>query len=366
MTGLGRAALPAQFSIRALPGRITFALGRGAQALAEEVAALELSRALVIAAPPERELAERLAASCSDRVVGWLDDVRPHVPVEVAESARAAARRHDADALISVGGGSTTGLAKAIALELELPIIAVPTTYAGSEVTPVWGMTEGGVKTTGRSPSVLPRAVIYDAELTRTLPLQVAGPSAINAIAHCVESLYAPGANPLTSLIATEGIGQLAAGARGLLAGGDEAEARAQLLYGAYLAGRVFAEAGSSIHHTICHVLGGRFDLPHAPTHAAVLPAVMSHLQSEMAQTMDEVADAMGEGSKSGAQAVFDLSHQLTRAPGLREFGLGRDDLPEAVELVTRRLASSPRPLASEAVAAILDSAWAGDRPPGR
>lgn len=358
--------LPAEFSIRALPGRITFAPGRGAQALAEEVAALGLSRALVIAAPPERELAERLTAPCPDRVVGWLDDVRPHVPVEVAESARAEARRQDADALISVGGGSTTGLAKAIALELDLPIVAVPTTYAGSEVTPVWGMTEGGVKTTGRSPSVLPRAVIYDAELTRTLPLQIAGPSAINAIAHCVEALYAPGANPLTSLIATEGIGQLAAGARALLAGTDEAKAREQLLYGAYLAGRVFAEAGSSIHHAICHVLGGRFDLPHAPTHAAVLPAVMSHLQFEMGQTMDEIAEAMGEGSKSGAQAVFDLSHELTGAPGLGRLGLSREDLPESVELVTRRLSTTPRPLASDAVAAILDRAFAGERPPGR
>src|SRR4051812_8695464 len=176
------------FTYDALPGRVVFGAGTSRRVLAAEIQRLEATRVLVVAAEPERALAQELVAPLGERVAGWFSKVRAHVPVEVAESARALARSAGADALLSIGGGSTTGTAKAIALEQGLPIVAVPTTYAGSEMTPVWGMTEARRKTTGRDSRVLPKVVVYDPELTVSLPASITGPSAMNAVAHCVEA----------------------------------------------------------------------------------------------------------------------------------------------------------------------------------
>src|SRR3989441_6648884 len=200
------------FTYDALPGRVIFGPAGSRQRLAEEVDRLGARRVLLIATERERELAEELWVPLGDRIVGVFIDIRPHVPVEVAEEARELVRRLKADCLLSIGGGSTTGTAKAIALAEPLPIVAVPTTYAGSEMTPVWGLTQGQRKTTGISRDVLPQVVVYDPELTFSLPGFITGPSAMNAMAHCVEAFYAPGANPITSLMAEEGIGALAHG----------------------------------------------------------------------------------------------------------------------------------------------------------
>src|SRR3954447_18323597 len=221
------------FTYDAPPGRVVFGAGASRRLLAGEVDRLGASRVLLLPPQQERRLAAEVSAGFRERVVGVFTDVRPHVPVEVADGARAAAREARADALLSIGGGARTRTAKAGALETALPVIAVPTTYAGSEVTPVWGMTEGRRKTTGTDRRVLPRVVVYDPDLTITLPTAITGPSAMNAIAHCVEAFYAPGAKPITDLVAEEGIRALAGGVPVAVQRPQDRGGRSETLYGA-------------------------------------------------------------------------------------------------------------------------------------
>src|SRR4051812_13097136 len=198
------------FTYEPLPSRVVFGAG-SLDRLPEEVARLGVAKALVLSTPEQRPMAEEVARRLGDRAAGVYDRAVMHVPVETARAARDHAASVGADACVAVGGGSTVGLGKAIALEFGLPIIAVPTTYAGSEMTPIWGLTEAGVKKTGRDARVLPRTVVYDPLLTLTLPPGLSGTSGINSIAHCVEALYSESANPVTSLMAEEGIRALAA-----------------------------------------------------------------------------------------------------------------------------------------------------------
>jgi maleylacetate reductase len=353
------------FTYEALPGRVVFAAGAARRSLSGELEQLDGTRVLVVAAEPERALAEELARPLGDRVVAWFDGVRPHVPVEVATAATALAREVAADCLLTVGGGSTTGTAKAVALETGLPILAVPTTYAGSEMTPVWGLTEGGRKTTGRSPAVLPRTVVYDPELTFTLPAAITAASGMNALAHCVEAFYAPGRNPITSLMAEEGIRALAAGIPAAVEQPEQLEARATSLYGAYLAGSAYAVAGSGLHHKICHVLGGAYNLPHAETHSVVLPHVTRFEQPALPEPMARVAAALGAGrGDSAAGALYGLAKRLGLPLGLREIGMPGEGIEPVVPLIFDAApADNPRPVDPDGVRAILEAAYAGTPP---
>jgi maleylacetate reductase len=287
--------------------------------------------------------------------------------VEVAERARETARAADADLVVSIGGGSTTGTAKAIALELGTPIAAVPTTYAGSEVTPIWGLTEAGRKQTGRSLAVLPKLVLYDPELTVSLPPQVTGPSGLNAIAHCIEAFYAPAANPITSLIAEEGIRLLAAGLPVAVAAPDDLDARGLMLLGAYLAGSSFAVAGSGLHHKICHALGGAFDLPHAETHGVVLPQVLAFNEPALGQSAARIRTALGaEAGESGALATFDLLEEVGAPTSLAAIGLPEGGIEQVLdEIVAASPAGNPRPVERDDVEALLLAAYEGRRPQG-
>ena len=258
-----------------------------------------------------------------------------------------APRRHgrwpaipDADAVVTFGGGSATGLGKAIALEIPLPILGVPTTYAGSEMTPIWGLTEGARKQTGRDPRVQPATVVYDPVLTLSLPPSIAGPSGMNALAHCAEALYAPGANPITSLMAEEGIRALATGLPQVVAAPDDLDARGAVLVGAYLAGASFGAAGSGVHHKICHVLGGAYDLPHAELHAVVLPHALALMAPLEPVALDRIAAAMGEPDVPGA--LFDLDRRLGIPKSLVEIGMEPDSLDEATDLVADATATGP------------------------
>ncbi|HEX4752158.1 MAG TPA: maleylacetate reductase [Solirubrobacterales bacterium] len=353
-----------QFFFEALPGRVVFGPGSARRELADAVAALGAQRLLLIAAAPEAALADELAAPLGERVVGRFDGVRPHVPVEVGVAAVAAARAAGADAVLSVGGGSTTGTAKAVARETGLPIVAVPTTYAGSEMTPVWGSTEGGTKTTGRDLQVLPRLVVYDPELTFSLPAAITAASGMNALAHCVEALYAPGRNPVTSLIALEAIGALARALPGAVAAPEDVGARSEALYGAYLAGSAFAVAGSGLHHKICHALGGAFDLPHAETHSVVLPHVVAFQQPAAAAAMDRVATALGAAPGGAATALYDLAAGLEVPLSLAAIGMPADGIEPVVDPIVAAVpADNPRPVDADDVRRILTSAYAGERP---
>lgn len=347
-----------EFTYDALPVRVVFAAGAARTRLAAEVERLGGRRVLLVAGPAEQALARTFTAPFAERIAGTFRGVRPHVPVAVAEAARDAAATARADLVLSIGGGSTTGTAKAVALTTGLPVLAVPTTYAGSEVTPVWGLTEGARKTTGTDMRVLPRCVVYDPELTRTLPVELSVASGLNAVAHCVEAFWAPRRNPVSSLLAEEGLRALGRGLPAVVADPDDPAARADLLYGAHLAGTAFAGAGSGLHHTICHVLGGTYDLPHALTHAVVLPHVLAFHAPALPDVSRRIGRALG-GSDDGVRALRDLTRSLGVPPGLRDLGLQEEQVEHAVDLVTAP-ADTPRPLDRAGTRALLRAAWSG------
>jgi alcohol dehydrogenase class IV len=347
------------FHYDALPGRVVFGAGAARRELAAEVERMDAHRVLLVATESEEPLARELAAPLGERVVAVFTSVRPHVPLPVAEAARALALSVRADAVLSVGGGSTTGTAKAVALTTGLPILAVPTTYAGSEVTPVWGLTEDAHKTTGTDPVVLPRTVIYDAELTVSLPAELSAASGLNALAHCVEAFWAPRRNPISSLAAEEGIRALAAGLPTMHTDPADLAAREQLLYGAYLAGSAFAAAGSGLHHKICHALGGAYDLPHAQTHAIVLPEVLAFNGPAAPDALARIGRALDTRDPVGGLRA--LSHQLGIPRGLRELGMTEDQIEHAAALVAPAVpADNPRPADEAAIREIIHAAWAG------
>ncbi|WP_204332231.1 maleylacetate reductase [Geodermatophilus sabuli] len=350
------------FTYQALPMRVRFGAG-AVRALPEEVAALGLSRVLVLCSPEQEETGRMVAGALGERSVGVLAEARMHVPVEVAGHARDVARELGADGCVAVGGGSAVGLGKAIALEHGLPVIAVPTTYAGSEMTPVWGLTEGGEKRTGRDVRVLPRSVVYDPELTLTLPAGLSATSGMNAIAHAVEGLYAPDATPIVSLMAEEGARALAGALPRVVADGTDLDARAEAQYGAWLCGAVLAATTMSLHHKLCHALGGTLDLPHAPTHTVVLPHALGFNQPAAPTAVAALSRALG-GVADPARELWALAGRLGAPRSLRELGMARDDVPRIAAAAVASPYANPRPVTREGVEALLEAAWAGEPPP--
>jgi alcohol dehydrogenase class IV len=287
-----------------------------------------------------------------------------HVPIEVAQAAREFAAATGADCCVAVGGGSTIGLGKAIALTSSLPIVAVPTTYAGSEMTRIYGLTEGGVKKTGRDARVLPRTVIYDPELLATLPAAVAGPSGLNAIAHCVEALYAVDANPIVSMMAEEGIRAIAAALPRAVERADDVEARGDVLYGAWLAGVALNGVSMAIHHKLCHTLGGSFDLPHADTHAVVLPYATAYNREAAPDAMARIRRALGGFDRGDAAAgLLALARAVGTRTTLDAIGMPADGLDRAADLAVRDPYWNPRPVERDAVRALLQRAFDGAEP---
>jgi maleylacetate reductase len=335
--------------------RVVFGADAGRTLLAAEVDRLGAQRVLLVAAPSARAQAAALTASLP--MAGAVDEVRMHVPVEVAAAARRRAGETGADLLLAVGGGSATGTAKAVAMTSGLPILAVPTTYAGSEVTPVWGLTEGGRKTTGVDVRVLPRTVVYDPSLTLTLPVGMSIASGLNALAHCVDSLWAPRVNPVDTALALEAAHALAEGLPLVYADPAGPDGRSSTLYGAYLGALAFAGAGSGLHHKICHVLGGAYDLPHAQTHAVVLPHVLAFNAPAAPQPVARLARAL---DASDASAALDKLYDVLGAPrSLRALGMPEDRLPEAAALIAEAAPpSNPRPVSEADALAILRAAF--------
>jgi maleylacetate reductase len=313
---------------------------------------------LVLSTPGQRGLAERVARLLGRCCPGIYDQALMHVPLETARAARAEAMRLEADCCVAIGGGSTVGLAKAIALELPLPILAVPTTYAGSEMTPIWGVTEGGVKKTGRDTRVLPRTVLYDPMLTLGLPPGVSGTSGVNAMAHCVEGLYSENANPIVSLMAEEGIRALGRSLPKVVRAPHDVDARTEALYGAWLGGSVLGAVGMALHHKLCHVLGGTFNLPHAETHAIVLPYVVAYNAAAAPEAMRRVAAALGVND--AARGLFDLVRSLGAKTALKDIGMPEDGIERATALATTNPYYNPAPIRAEAIRALLRAAYEG------
>jgi maleylacetate reductase len=349
------------FTYEALPARVIFGVG-SLERLSDEVARLGAERALVLCTPEQRGQAEDIARRLGPRCAGIYAQAVMHVPIESAREARAQARRLAADCAVAIGGGSTTGLAKAIALESPLPIVAIPTTYAGSEMTPIYGITEAGVKKTGRNPRVLPRTVIYDPTLTLSLPLGLSVTSAINAMAHCVEALYAQDANPITALTAEEGIRAIARGLPAVVQRPSDLDARGTVLYGAWLAGASLGAVGMALHHKLCHTLGGSFNLPHAETHTVILPHAVAYNAQAAPEAIGRVARALG--AADAATELFDLETRLGAPTALKGLGMKEGDLDEAARLATQSPYYNPRPISLDEIRKLLDDAFHGRRPP--
>jgi alcohol dehydrogenase class IV len=312
---------------------------------------------MVIAGTGAAALADSVTAGVP--VVVRHTEVAMHVPTDVADRAREVAEAHQVDVLVSVGGGSTTGLAKAVALTTGLPVVAVPTTYAGSEATSVWGLTEGSRKRTGTDPRVLPRAIVYDATLTLSLPVEMSVASGLNALAHCVDSMWAPRTDPIDHAIALEGIRALTEGLPRVVAAPHDVEGREQTLYGAYLAAVAFASAGSGLHHKICHVLGGMYNLPHAHTHAVVLPHVLALNAPAVPRLEQRMAVAFDARS-----ALVGLQRLRERVHALRYYGLLKEDIDPAVDAVLAAAPpDNPTPLTAANLERLLHAAWEGRQP---
>lgn len=355
-----------EFVYNAHASRVVF--GRGALAhLEREIDRLCARRALVLSTPGQRGQAERVAARLGARAAGVFARAVMHVPIETVREARAEARRLGADCTVAIGGGSTTGLGKAIALDSGLPILAIPTTYAGSEMTPIHGVTEAGLKKTGEDPRVLPRTVIYDPELTLSQPAARSVTSGMNAIAHAAEGLYARDGNPVTALIAEEGIRALAAALPAIRRAGDDLEARSEALYGAWLCGTVLGHVGMALHHKLCHTLGGSFHLPHAEVHTVVLPHAIAFNAAVAPEAMLRIRRALGAGgSRSAAAALFDLAHDNGAPVALRDIGMREADLERAATIAVKNPYWNPREIGPDSHAAILGllrDAFTGRRP---
>lgn len=351
-----------KFVYQSLPARVLFGAG-SIEALPAELDALGAVKVLVLSTEGQRRRIAPLIAGLGDRVAGVFDRAVMHVPVETRDAAAAEASRLGADACLAVGGGSTIGLAKALARALGLPVVAVPTTYSGSEMTTIWGLSEGGAKATGRDPAVLPRAVIYEPLLTLDLPPAVSATSGMNAVAHCVEGLYAENANPVTGWMAEEGIRALARALPGVVAAPRDLPARTEALYGAWLAGMVLGASSMALHHKLCHVLGGGFNLPHAETHTAVLPHVAAYNRAEAAEAMARVARALG--ADDAPAGLFALARKLGAEMALRDLGMAEKDLDRAAEMAVSNPYDNPRPVTREGVRALLDDAFFGRPPAG-
>jgi maleylacetate reductase len=348
------------FVYQSAPIRAVFGTGTLRQ-LPDELSRLGATRALVLATPRQKDLVASIREMIGDRFAGVFTGAVMHTPVEVTERAMETVNNVRADCLVAIGGGSTTGLGKAIALRTDLPQIVLPTSYAGSEMTPVIGQTSGGIKTTQSSPKILPEIVIYDVDLTMTMPPKLSATSGINAIAHAVEALYARDRNPVISLMAQESIRTLAHALPKICARPDDRAARTDALYGAWLSGICLGAVGMALHHKLCHALGGSFNLPHAETHTVILPHALAYNAPATPDAMTRIASALGV--PDAALGLYDLARKLGTPASLREIGMPESGIDQAADLAVKNPYWNPRTIEREAIRELIARAWRGDAP---
>lgn len=349
-----------EFTYQAFQARIVFGPGKVSE-LPSETEKLGASSVLVISTGSQRAVADAAIAALGTSFAARIDGAVMHVPRENVVSAVDLARQHNCDCVVAIGGGSAIGVAKGIALETGLPIIAVPSTYAGSEMTDIWGISEGDGKTTGRDTCVVPKTVIYDPDLTRGLPGRLAGPSGMNAMAHSVEALYAQNRNPVLSMIAETGIRSLASGLPAVCDGSAGDAQRGEALYGAFMCGLALATATMGIHHKLCHVVGGTFQMPHAETHTIILPHATHYNRDAAPEAMTAIARALGADSAAGG--LFDLAGKIGAPTALKILGFDEKNLDRAADIATASPYYNPRPVDRDGVRALLDDAYHGRRP---
>jgi maleylacetate reductase len=344
-----------------LPGvRLRFGPGIRHQ-VGEEMDSLGLSRALILTTPQQAETGAEFAQALGHKAAGVFSGAAMHTPTPISEEATALAQSLGADCLLAIGGGSTTGLGKAIALRTDLPQIVIPTTYAGSEATGILGQTENGRKTTITTPKVQPEVILYDAELVCTLPVAMTVTSALNAMSHAAEGLYAQNRSPFSTLMAIEGLRAFRDALPRVLDNPADLTARGETLYGAWLCGTVLGTVGMALHHKLCHTLGGSFDLPHAETHAIILPHGIAYNEVAAARELAPIADLFGAATPGLALHAF--ATRMGAPTALREIGMPEADLDRATDLATQNPYWNPRPVETQALRRLLQHAWDGREP---
>ncbi|PBK65917.1 iron-containing alcohol dehydrogenase [Armillaria solidipes] len=348
------------FVYNALPSRVVFGNGTLSQVV-QEITNLGCSKALILTTPRQVAQGERLKELVGDKTVGIYTNATMHTPTNVTDDAVAVVQKLGADVVVAVGGGSTIGLAKAIALRTDLPQIVIPTTYSGSEATAVIGQTENGLKTTQKTLKVLPEVIIYDISLTLTLPPRVTITSGLNAIAHAVEALYSKEASPITDTLAEQGILSIAKALPVIMNDSGNLDARSEALYGAWACGTCLGAVGMGLHHKLCHTLGGTFNMPHAETHTVILPHSMAYNAPYAQEAMEKVAKILGVSN--AAQGIFDLSKSLGVPSTLKELGMKEEDLEKAADIASKSPYPNPAPLEKEKMLLLLKNAYAGVRP---
>jgi maleylacetate reductase len=341
------------------PARVIFGSGTLGQ-LPDEVDRLNAKRALILSTAAQQGDAEALVDRLGSRVAGIFPGAVMHTPVDVSEFATDRARALRADVVVALGGGSTTGLAKAIALRTDLPQIILPTTYAGSEMTPILGETSDGQKRTQSTPKVLPEVVIYDVDLTLGLPVGLSGTSGVNAIAHAVEALYARDRNPVIDALALEAIGALARALPQIAAAPQDRAARSEALYGAWLCGVCLGSVGMSLHHKLCHTLGGSFNLPHSETHTIILPHALAYNAPAIPDVMAKLSRVLGPDP---AAALFALGRAVGAPAGLAALGMPQDGVDRVVDLALSNPYWNPQPLERAGLHGLIARAWDGAAP---
>ena len=356
-----RAGTINSFVFEGRPQRVIFGPGRLAEA-PDALRALGAARALVLTTPGQKQLGERVVGVLGPLAAGLFRGAVMHTPVDVTEAALAVYRKLGADSVVAIGGGSTTGLGKAIASRTDALQLVIPTTYAGSEVTSLLGETVDGEKKTRRSAKILPEVVIYDVELTLSLSARVSATSGLNAMAHAVEALYAKDRNSITSWMAEEGLAALASALPRIAREPRDREARLSAQYGAWLSGMCLASTTIALHHKLCHVLGGAFDLPHAETHAIVLPHAAAYNSPAVPEAMEKVARALGRGGEAPA-ALYDLARSLDIPLALKDIGMPKAGVERAVTLAMKDAYWNPRPLQRDGIRALLERAYEGAPP---
>ncbi|WP_377805798.1 maleylacetate reductase [Azospirillum sp. A29] len=353
------------FVYNGLPIRVIFGDGTLAR-LPEEVERLDRKRVLILSTAQQRDQAERLAELLGKRAAGVHPAAVMHTPVAVTEKALARVTAEGIDGVVSLGGGSAIGLGKAIAVRTGLPHLAVPTTYAGSEMTPILGETDNGIKTTRRSGAILPTVALYDVALTHGLPAAFSVTSGMNAIAHAVEALYAQDRNPIVSIMAEQAIAALVRALPGVVADPADPAARTDALYGAWLGGTCLGSVGMALHHKLCHVLGGAFDLPHAETHTVLLPHAVAYNAEAAPDMAGRLAAVLNDGSRVEPQpggALQSFARRLGAPTALRALGMPEAGIDHAADLAVQSPYWNPRPVERNAIRTLLARAWAGDAP---
>jgi alcohol dehydrogenase class IV len=345
------------FEYTSFPNKVFF--GEGSFSTVAKLLA-NYDKAFVIAGERQAACVQQLIDELGKERVIHFSNIVQHVPVELVEQARQQQVQAQTNVLVAIGGGSAIGLAKALALQNEHDIIAVPTTYAGSEMTNIWGLTTTAGKTTGRDMKVLPKYVVYDPMFTANMPTSLAATSAMNAMAHLMEAVYAHDTNPITYGYALDGMRKLREGLELLATTKQMTIQINQLLqYGSFIAGKALCDVSMSLHHKLAHVLGGTFGLAHADVHTVLQAYVLEY-------QWDALSSSVQQDFKEALQhpyppvALQTLAKNVKAPTQLKEIGFTEKDIDKAVDTVLAKPYANPKPITKAGLEQLLQNALGG------